>query len=289
MTDVFEPGSTMKTFALAAGLRKGILSPNKKYNTENGQFRIGKRIIREAEVKHRWPELTVTDILALSSNIGTSKIALEVGASDLRETLVDFGFGQKSRVELPGEAKGTLHSLPWNDHLLANISFGQGISVNLIQLANAYAAIANGGTLHQPFLVLAQREGDKLEVTKPKPLRQVLTPEQASHLRMMLVAATAEGGTGTKARVPGYLVGGKTGTAQKPDPSNRGYLSQAYISSFAGFVPAENPEYVIVVAVDHPKKSYYGSTVAAPVFARLASFLLRRQGVSPVLASLTPQ
>lgn len=287
VTDVFEPGSTMKTFAIAAALRENQVTPNKKYNTENGKFQIGRRIIREAEVKHQWPELTVSEILALSSNIGTSKIALEVGAEKLRRTFLDFGFGAKSGVDMPGEARGVVHNLPWNPHLLANISFGQGISVNFLQLANAYAAIANGGVLHQPFVVLAHKETDRVEIARPKPIRRVLTTEQASQMRMMLVGVTGAGGTGGNARVPGFLVGGKTGTAQKPNPLGKGYLPNAYISSFVGFIPAENPEYVILIAVDHPKeRSYYGSSVAAPIFSRVASYAVRRQGLSPMLISM---
>ncbi len=288
VTDLFEPGSTLKTFAVAAALREGLLTPNKKYKTEQGRFRVGDRIIREAEASHQWSELSVSEILALSSNIGTTKIAFEVGAEKMRQALLDFGFSQKSGVDLPGEAKGVLGALPWSPHLLSNISFGQGISATALQVANAYAAIANGGVLYRPFTVLAQKDlqTGKVEISKPQLIRRVLTTEQAAQMRMMLVAVTGENGTGKTAKVDGYLVGGKTGTAQKPNATSRGYMPDAYISSFAGFIPAENPQYVIFVAVDHPKqRSYYGSQVAGPLFSRLASYAVRKQGISPLLIS----
>lgn len=288
VTDLFEPGSTLKTFAVAAGLREGKLTPSKVYATEQGRFKVGDRIIREAEASHNWSELSVIDILALSSNIGTTKIAFEVGADKLRQSFSDFGFGSKSGVDLPGEVRGQLAPLPWNPVQLSNISFGQGISTSALQVANAYAAIANGGVLNQPFIVLAQKDvhSGRVEITKPQTIRRVLSFEQSLQMRNMLVAVTGEKGTGKTARVEGFLVGGKTGTAQKPNPNSRGYLPDAYLSSFVGFVPAENPQYVIAIFVDHPKsRSYYGSQVAGPVFSRLASYALRKQGVSPLLSS----
>ncbi|MEI7972909.1 MAG: penicillin-binding protein 2 [Bdellovibrio sp.] len=288
VTDLFEPGSTLKTFAIAAGLREGKLTPSKVYATEQGRFKVGDRIIREAEASHNWSELSVIDILALSSNIGTTKIAFEVGADKIRQSFSDFGFGSKSGVDLPGEVRGQLAHLPWNPVQLSNISFGQGISTSALQVANAYAAIANGGVLNQPFIVLAQKDvhTGRVEITKPQSICRVLSFQQSSQMRNMLVAVTGEKGTGKTARVEGFLVGGKTGTAQKPNPNSRGYLPDAYLSSFVGFVPAENPQYVIAIFVDHPKsRSYYGSQVAGPVFSRLASYALRKQGVSPLLSS----
>jgi len=286
ITDTFEPGSTLKTIAVAIGLREKILAPNTKYNTENGVFKVADHFIREAETNHKWSQLTVSEILAYSSNIGATKIAFDLGAETLRKGLIDFGFGSKTGVDLPGEGKGILLPLPWNPHLLSNISFGQGISTTPLQIANAYAAIANGGTLNTPFLVNSIRDPETGEVTemKPRRQRQVLTPEEAEQLRMMLLGVTAPGGTGVNANVEGFLVGGKTGTAQIPNPVGRGYLPKAYLSSFAGFFPAQDPQFVIYIGVDHPKKtSYYGATVAAPVFSRVASYAARLQGLAPVL------
>ncbi|GIL16752.1 MAG: penicillin-binding protein [Oligoflexia bacterium] len=288
VTDTFEPGSTMKTFAIATALREKIVTPNKKYNTENGMMKVGDRTIREADVHHSWSHLTVSEILAVSSNIGTTKIAFDLGEEKLRQGLNDFGFGAKSGIDLPGEAKGTLHKLPWNQHLLSNISFGQGITATPLQVANAYAAIANGGILNTPFIVGSVRDPETGEVkeVKPKQVRRVLSPEEAAQMRLILAGVTAPGGTGANAKVDGFVVAGKTGTAQKVNPNGRGYLPKAYVSSFAGFIPASDPKFVIYVAVDHPKKNaYYGSQVAAPIFSRVASYAARKEGLAPLLLS----
>ena len=287
ITDSFEPGSTLKTFAIAGALHDKIVKPNTKYNTENGYFKIGDRVIREAEMDHKWPQLTVSDILAFSSNIGTTKIAFDMGAEKLRQTLLDFGFGTKLGVDIPGEAKGQLGQLPWNQHLLSNISFGQGIAVTPLQMANAYAAIANGGILNMPYIVQSIRDPDtgELKEIKPKMIRRILTSEESASMRMMLAGAV-NGGTGGNAKVDGFMVAGKTGTAQKVNPNGRGYLPKGYISSFAGFIPATEPKFVIYIAVDYPKKNaYYGAQVAAPIFSRVASYAARAEGLAPVFIS----
>lgn len=285
VTDVFEPGSTMKTFVIAGALTKGILEPNTKFDCENGHFKIGKRVIREADSRHRFGILTVSEILAQSSNIGTTKIAFQLGEDRVRETFKQFGFGEKTGIDFPGEARGILHATPWHDHLLANISFGHGIAATPIQIANAYAAIANGGYLRRPFIVKAIRDHETNDVTetKPKVVRRVLNEDQVAKMRIMLANATSENGTGMNARVPGFPVAGKTGTAQRVNENGRGYLRGGYISSFAGFLPANDPKFVIYIAVDRPKKEYYGASVAAPVFSRVAKFAVRRAGLAPVL------
>lgn len=290
VTDSFEPGSTMKTFVVAAALKEKLLAPNTKFNTESGSFRIGKRIIREAEsnAKHTWAQLTASEILAYSSNIGTAKIAFQLGSEKLREHFLDFGFGQKTDVDLPGDTRGTLLPLPWGDHLTANISFGHGVTVSAIQMANAYAAIANGGNLNTPYIVQSIRDPETGKTTEfeTKTKRRVLSPADAASLRLMLMGVTAPDGTGVKAKVDGFLIGGKTGTAQKVDPNGRGYMKRAYLSSFAGFIPATDPRFVIYVMVDHPKKeAYYGSVVAAPIFSRIASFAVRKAGLAPLILS----
>ncbi|MFN7454061.1 MAG: penicillin-binding protein [Pseudobdellovibrionaceae bacterium] len=288
VTDTFEPGSTMKTFVVATALREKLLAPNTRYNTENGSMRVGDRIIREAEAKHKWSSLTTSEILAYSSNVGTTKIAFDLGPQLLRQGLLDFGFGAKSGLELPGEPRGSLANLPWRQHLMANISFGHGMTANSIQMANAYAVIANSGVLHQPYLIQSIRDPETGRVTEsePKILRQVLTSSDAAQMRLMLTGVTAPGGTGVNAKVDGFLVGGKTGTAQKVNPNGRGYLPGAYISSFAGFIPANDPKFVIYIAVDHPKQNaFYGSQVAAPVFSRVASYAVRQAGLAPVFLS----
>ncbi len=284
VTDAFEPGSTMKALVIAAALREGIVQPKTKFFCENGSFRVGNHIIREAETKEKFGNMTVAEILAVSSNVGTTKIAFKMGAEKLRQGLLDFGFGIRLGADLPGEGRGMLQGLPWRPHLLSNISFGHGISTTPLQIANAYAAIANGGVLNTPYVVESVRDSETglLTETQSKPIRRILTPEQAAQMRAMLLGVTTEGGTGGNARVEGYLVAGKTGTAQKVDPNGRGYIRGAYISSFAGFIPANDPRYVIYVAIDSPKKSYYGGTVAAPIFSRIASYAVRKSGIAPL-------
>ncbi|MBC7743195.1 MAG: cell division protein [Bdellovibrionaceae bacterium] len=283
VTDTFEPGSTLKTFVLAHAIEKKIVEPNTNIFCENGAFRIGKRVIHEAEKDHAHGTITVSEVLAYSSNIGTSKIALKLGDQQLKEGLTGFGFGQKLGVDLPGEAKGITVPLPWHDHLLANVSFGQGITVTPLQLANAYAAIANGGILNQPYIVesVTDVETNETITMKPKEIRRVISAETATQMRMMLAGVTGDKGTGQAARVAGYIVGGKTGTAQKIKTEGRGYMKNGYIASFSGFIPANDPQLVIFIALDHPRKGYYGSTVAAPLFSKIASYAVRRDGVAP--------
>ncbi len=286
VTDPFEPGSTMKTFTIAAGLREGLAAPNTKYYCEKGEFKVGDRVIREADKKHQFEWLSVSEILALSSNVGSSKVALNLGDKALDKTLRDFGFGEKTGIEILGESKGILQPLPWRDHLLANISFGHGIAATPLQIANAYAAIANGGTLNRPYIVKSVRSKESGEVDEYEPtvVRKVLSEKDAATLRLMLIGVTGEGATGYKARIRGFPVAGKTGTAQKLAP-NGVYSRSSYLSSFVGLVPANDPKYVIYVAVDEPQESYYGSDVAAPVFAQIASLSVRRAGLQPTLIS----
>ena len=285
ITDAFEPGSTLKTFVIAAALEEKLIKPASKFYGEKGRMKVGDKWINEADAHHRFEWLTTTEILAYSSNIGAAKIGFMLGDDKLRRHLESYGFGQRSGLDLPGEAKGILHPLPWRPHLLSNISFGHGISVTPLQLVMAYAAVANGGELKTPLLVKALRNkllGEE-EIFEAKTIRRVMEPSTAATLRMMLTAATSDKANGFNARIPGFLVGGKTGTAQKVDHEKGGYVKGAYISSFAGFVPANDPRFVIYVAVDNPRKAYYGSQVAAPLFSRLAQFAVRREGVAPTL------
>lgn len=284
ITDTFEPGSTLKAFVIANAIDNNVVKPTTKIFCENGHFKIGKRIIREAEKDHAQGSISVSEILAYSSNIGTSKIALKMGDNQVKSGLSAFGFGEKSGVDLPGEAKGITVKLPWNDHLLANVSFGQGITATPLQLANAYAVIANGGVLNKPYIVESIRdlESNEFEEHKVSPIRRVISEETAAKMRLMLAGVTADKGTGLAARVPGYIVAGKTGTAQKIKLHGKGYMRGAYIGSFGGFIPANNPKYVIFVGIDNPKKNgYYGSIVAAPLFSKIASYAVRKNGINP--------
>ena len=282
VTDTFEPGSTMKSFVIAGAIDQKIVQPSTKIFCENGNFRIGKRVIHEAEQAHAQGTISVSEILAFSSNIGTSKIAFKMGDQKLKDDLTAFGFGERSGVDLPGEAKGIKVALPWRDHLLANVSFGQGITVTPLQMANAYAAIANGGMLNQPYIVqsIADLETNEVEVQTPKVIRRVVSEETAEQMRTMLAGVTTIG-SGKAASVAGYTVAGKTGTAQKIKSEGVGYMKGGYIANYAGFIPAHNPEFVIFVALDHPRKGYYGAQVAAPIFSKIASYAVRKKGVAP--------
>ncbi|MDX9731241.1 MAG: penicillin-binding transpeptidase domain-containing protein, partial [Bdellovibrionales bacterium] len=225
--------------------------------------------------------------LARSSNIVSTKVAQMLGDEALRQAYRDFGFGEPTGVDLPGEARGVLHELPWREHLLANISFGHGVSTTALQVANAYAAVANGGWLRRPYIVKAIHDPESRETieTKPQTVRRVLSDEAASKLRLMLSAVTTGNGSGLNARVPGFPVGGKTGTAQRVLEGGRGYEPGAYVSSFVGFLPVNDPKYVIFVSLDKPQKNFYGSAVAAPVFARIGKYAVTRAGLEPVLIS----
>ena len=284
VTDTFEPGSTLKSFVIASALDNNIVKPSTKIFCENGHFRIGKHLIREAEQTHAQGLISVSDVLAFSSNVGTSKIALMMGDDKVKAGLVAFGFSEKSGIDLPGEAKGITVKLPWNPHLLANISFGQGITATPLQLANAFAAIANGGKLNRPYIVESIKDVETGEIreTQTAEIRRVVSEDTAAKMRLMLVGVTAEKRTGVAARVPGYVVAGKTGTAQKIKAFGKGYMKGGYIGSFGGFIPANDPKYVIFIGIDHPKKNgYYGSVVAAPLFSKIASYAVRKTGINP--------
>ena len=286
VTDAFEPGSTLKPFIIATALRKNI-SPTTRYDGMNGQFSIDGHIIKEAESTHQFEDMTLREILSYSSNVGAAQVALAVGDDFLYQSLKSFGFGSQLKLSFPGESAGILNKTPWKKLQVATIGFGHAISVTPLQMVTAYAAIANGGLLKQPYLVEAvyYKEHGRKEVFESKVLNRALTPEQARTITVMLISAVSEGGTGSKAQVKGFLSAGKTGTAQVVDPKERGYIKGQYISSFAGFIPAHDPKFVIYVVVHQPQKKFYGSTVAAPVFSKVAEYAVRQSGLSPVLIS----
>ena len=285
VTDIFEPGSTLKTFTVISALQNGM-SPTKKYSSQDGYLEIGSSVITEADSKKKFKAfLNLSEILAFSSNVGAGSLALDVGDKKLRKTFESFGFGKKTGIDFPGEAKGLLRDLPWRDIETATISFGHGIAGTALQVANAYTAIANGGWLKKPLLVKKIRNpytGEE-QTFKAKNIRRVLTEELARRLSLMLISVTEEEGTGLLANVPGYFTAGKTGTAQKVDLKNRGYKKGEYISSFAGFIPAHNPKFVIYLMIDGAKNNFYASTLVAPLFSELASYTVRQAGLLPTV------
>ncbi len=295
LVDRFEPGSTIKPFTMAAALTAGTIKPNQSINCENGVARIGGRRLHDA---HPYEWLTPTQVLAHSSNIGTAKIALELGKKELYRAFRRFGFGEPTGLGIPGETAGILrHYRRWYDIDTAAVSFGQGMSVTNVQLATAMSAIANGGQLMQPMLVrrMTDGHGRTVEEHKPKTRRQVVPRRVAKLVGQMLTAVTEPGGTAMEAAVDGYIVAGKTGTAQKADYVRGGYAKDQWLASFIGFVPADRPAIVISVVIDEPVIAHYGGTVAGPVFRRIAEVALRHLGIppagrpDPVLAKSIPR
>lgn len=282
MSDVFEPGSTMKMFTVAAGLADGVITPTQKLYCEKGVMQIDNVTIRDT---HPSEWLSISQILAVSSNICAAKIGLGMGEAKLYDALRRFGFGQESGLPFPGEAPGTLRprSRPWVQVETASAAFGQGIGVTNMQMAMAAAALANGGELMEPLLVrkVTTSSGEIVRDVAPHVRRRVVSKEVARAVAEMLVAVTEGEGTGTEAAIDGYRVAGKTATAQKSDPKTGRYSIDKYIGSFVGFVPAEKPVVAIAVTLDEPMLEHAGGVVAAPIFRRVAQMSLKLAGLTP--------
>jgi cell division protein FtsI (penicillin-binding protein 3) len=266
LTDTFEPGSTMKPFTIAAALDAGRIRPDTVIQTAPGTFTIGTNTIHDAHVEGA---LTVEQVIEKSSNVGAAKIALSLPPEMMWEMFSNAGFGTPPKTGFPGEVSGRLRPVKsWKPIEQATMSFGHGISVNLVQLARAYTLFATDGEIKAATL---------LKTDGPVAGRPVLKPSTALAVRHMLELATSAGGTAPKAQVPGYRVAGKTGTAHKLD--GRAYGNK-YVSSFVGFAPASSPRLIIAVMLDEPTAGqYYGGAVAAPVFSTVMGAALRMLGV----------
>lgn len=279
--DSFEPGSTFKVLLMAAALNEAVVSTNQKIDCENGKFRVGGKDIHDHK---KYQKLTPAEIIKYSSNIGSAKIGKLLEREALHSYIEDFGFGQKTGIDLPGEAVGLVSSPDrWFEIDLAAISFGQGISVTPIQLTAAIAAIANGGNLMEPYVVdrVVDSQGQVTQQNGPNVVRKVVARDVARTVSQMMEMATDEDGTASKARVPGFRVAGKTGTAQKVDAVTGGYSADKWVTSFVGFIPAEAPRLVMLVVIDEPKVGHYGGLTAAPVFARIAAQAMQTLKVAP--------
>jgi cell division protein FtsI (penicillin-binding protein 3) len=266
VADAFEPGSMFKTFAIAAALEEKIVSPADSFFCENGSYKVGRETIHD-HGRHGW--LTVQQIIKFSSNIGASKIAEKMGKERFYRFISGFGFGEKTKVGLPGEARGIVHAPgSWSPVALDTISFGQGISVTGIQLLSALSAIANGGTLMKPYLVekITNEKGEVVQAFKPEPVRRIVSEDSALKVTAMLKTVTEKGGTAEAAALAGYEVAGKTGTAQKVDGLLGRYAEDRYTSGFMGFGPADDPRIAMVVVIDEPRGNDFGGVVSAPVF-----------------------
>jgi cell division protein FtsI (penicillin-binding protein 3) len=272
VTDVYEPGSTFKLVTIAAALEDGVVSPTTPFVLPP-QIKVADRWIHEAHARGT-ERMTVRQILANSSNVGTVTIAGELGADALAGWVTRFGFGRRTGIDFPGESPGMALPLSdWSGSTIGTVPIGQGIAVTPIQMATAYAAIGNHGVLRTPYLV--DRVGSSR--TKRPHGRRVVSKATATRLMAMLRSVVVEG-TGTEAAIPGYTVAGKTGTAAKPE--NGRYVAK-YVASFVGLVPAAKPRFAILVAVDEPHGAIWGGVVAAPAFARIAQFVLQYLEVPP--------
>lgn len=270
VASLFEPGSVIKAFTMAAALDSGAVTPETTYE-DKGVLVFGKDTVKNAADK-TYGRVNMTKVLENSINTGAVFAAEHAGRENLKKYFENFGFGAKSGIELPSEAKGDLTSLNKTSPIyLATASFGQGISATPLQILNALSAIANGGILYKPFTVkkIISAEGKELE-TKPKEIRRVISERTANTTKAMLVSVV-ENGHGQTAKVSGYYVGGKTGTAEIPSPSG-GYLN-AFNHTFVGFAPAGNPRFTVLVKITNPQMRFAEST-AAPAFAEIMKFLL---------------
>ncbi len=281
VTDLFEPGSTLKPFTVATALEAGVVTPATIIDTAPGQLTIGKATIHDA---HPSGALTVAQVIQKSSNVGSAKLALRLPPEKMWNVFNSVGFGMQPQSGFPGEVSGRLRAHEnWRPIEQATMSYGHGISVSLLQLARAYTIFASDGELRSPTLI--KRDSTQVstqmsaQMSAPESKR-VISKETAQAVRKMLEMAVQTGGTAPQAQVAGYRVAGKTGTAHKQE--GRGYAANRYIASFVGFAPVSNPRLVVAVMIDEPAGGqYYGGVVAAPVFSAVAGGALRLMGVAP--------
>ncbi len=275
---VYEPGSIMKAVTVAAALNERLVTPDKLIDVGEGTWFYMGKPLRD----HVTGLISVSTALKKSSNIACAKIGLMLGIKHQEAYMRAFNFGEKLGVELPGEERGILgRSKDWDRLKPSRIAIGQGVAVTGIQMINAYSALANDGVLMRPYLVsqIKSPSGETVFKAKPQVIGRPVRPEVARQVREMLIGVTEEGGTGKRATVPGYSVGGKTGTAQKAVPG--GYSSTDYYASFVGFVPAREPVFSVLVSVERPRPQHTGGFVSAPVFARIATATARYLEVPP--------
>lgn len=272
----YEPGSTFKAFTVAAALQDGKVTPTTSFGLPP-TLQVADRTIRESHDRG-FVTLSTAQILAESSNVGAVRIGQRLSSERFHHWLGRFGFGRTTGVDLPGEATGIVLPLDeYSDSTMGNLPIGQGIAVTPMQMASAYAAIANGGVLRAPHVVA---EVGGRETPKPKGER-ILAPKTAASVSRMLQGVFGAGGTASGAQVDGYAVAGKTGTAEKPDLVNGGYQEGKYIASFVGFAPVQDPRLLVAVMVDEPQGDIYGGTIAAPAFKEITSFALNYLGIPP--------
>jgi cell division protein FtsI (penicillin-binding protein 3) len=272
----YEPGSTFKAVTVAGALEENIVRPDSKFVLPP-QIQVADRTIGESHARGT-EQLSTAQILAQSSNVGAITIGLKEGRQRFDKWVRRFGFGQPTGVDLPGEERGIVLPVDkYSGSSMGNLPIGQGIAVTPMQMAQAYATIANGGILRRPQVV-RRIEGERVPTPKG---RRIISTKTAFQLRTMLEGAFAPGGTASEVSIPGYKLAGKTGTANKIDPKTGEYSQSAYVASFIGFAPALHPRLLIAVMVDEPHGAIYGGTVAAPAFGQIASFALPYLRIPP--------
>jgi cell division protein FtsI (penicillin-binding protein 3) len=273
---IYEPGSTFKLVTLAAAFDQNLIRAEEVFNCENGSIVVAGHRIHDHK---KYGELTVAEILANSSDVGAIKIALKLGPPRFNEYIHSFGFGSPTGVDLPGESRGLVQRLDhWGSFSIGSISMGQEVGVTPLQMINAVSAVANGGLLYKPRVVVEMRRGQQVlpldGPSAPAEPRRIIRPETAATMRRLMEGVILNG-TGKPARLDGWTAGGKTGTAQKIDPATGRYSRTKVIASFTGFAPINNPAVTILVSVDSPEGwPHDGAAVSAPVFKRIAEQVL---------------
>lgn len=280
ITDPIEPGSTFKTILAAAALEEDVVKPGDPVYGEQGAITVASTVIHDWK-RYGW--LTFSEVLQHSSNVGVIKVGLLLGKERFYRYIVGFGFGNLTGLGLPGESRGQVRPPHlWSGLSLASMSIGQEVSVTPIQMAAAFAAVANQGRLLRPQVVRAvlDPEGREVQSFEPQVIRQAVSPATAATLTGILTRVVSEG-TGKLASIEGYDVAGKTGTAQKLDPVTRRYSKSLGVLSFAGFAPAAEPRFVMLVLLDEPQTVRWGSEAAAPIFAQVGAQILRHLNLAP--------
>lgn len=290
--NMVEPGSTFKIVTAAGALNDKLVTLDTMIGCENGHFSYAGKILHDhGHGDH--PDLCVADVLVKSSNIGAAKIAMKLGDQRFYEYIRSFGFGERTGLNLPGEISGIIHPpYKWSKISITRIPMGQGVGVTPIQMAAAMGAIANGGKLMMPQIVdaVVDNSGNPIVTYPPIMVRQVVAQETTDKVKSALKDVVSKRGTANLAAVPGFSVAGKTGTAEKPDPHG-GYYSSRYVTSFIGFMPVEDPQFVCLVMLDDPHASpenLYGGTIAAPVFSRIGEKAARYLNLQPNPDLLNP-
>ncbi len=269
ITDIYEPGSTMKSILASAAVEEKAVRLNDMFDVSKGSITVGGKTIHDV---HRHGVLNFQEVIKKSSNVGAVKVGMRLGAAKYYEYIKRFGFGDKTGIDFPGEARGILRNVKnWSGTSLACMSIGQEIGMTPLQMLTAYSAIANGGVLMKPYIVseIISPDGKSIKRNSPAEVRRVISKSTAATLRDILKTVVEEGGTAQRANVNGNLVAGKTGTAQIFDTKTGHYSKNRFVSSFVGFAPADDPRVALIVVVYEPVGETYGGLVAAPVFKNI--------------------